>query len=92
MINLPQPNQMKQNHKLTVIYYAVLRDQRGLDSETIETEVETPLALFSQLKEEHGFSLEPEQMRVAVNDEIADWQVKLADNDVIVFLPPVAGG
>jgi molybdopterin converting factor subunit 1 len=31
-------------------------------------------------------------MRIAVNEEIADGDDRLADGDVVAFLPPVAGG
>ena len=40
----------------------------------------------------HPFSLAPEMLRVAVNDEFADWSAPLADGDAVVFIPPVAGG
>jgi molybdopterin converting factor small subunit len=31
-------------------------------------------------------------LRVAVNDEFADWSQPLAAGDRVVFIPPVAGG
>jgi molybdopterin converting factor small subunit len=31
-------------------------------------------------------------VKVAINDEFADWQHKLQDGDTVVFIPPVAGG
>ncbi|MBV8784200.1 MAG: MoaD/ThiS family protein, partial [Gammaproteobacteria bacterium] len=40
----------------------------------------------------HGFTLAPEALRVAVNAEFRDWSTPLAANDVVVFIPPVAGG
>jgi molybdopterin converting factor small subunit len=31
-------------------------------------------------------------LRVAINDEFADWSRRLGTGDRIVFIPPVAGG
>ena len=31
-------------------------------------------------------------VRVAVNDEFADWNQTLREGDELVFIPPVAGG
>lgn len=75
-----------------VVYYAILRDQRGIDSEVINTSAGTAYALFDKIKADHPFTLDQKHMRVAVNDKLVDWQTELASGDEIVFLPPVAGG
>jgi molybdopterin converting factor small subunit len=31
-------------------------------------------------------------LRVAINEEFADWTRPLEDGDHVVFIPPVAGG
>lgn len=73
-------------------YYAILREQRGLSQETIKTSLQTPLDLYQELREKFGFTLSPELLKVAVNDEFKDWNTLLRDNDTVVFIPPVAGG
>ncbi len=73
-------------------YFALLKEQRGLGSETVATEARTPAQLYSFLKAEHGFRLEQDSLKVAVNEEFADWETELRDGDLIVFIPPVAGG
>jgi molybdopterin converting factor small subunit len=30
--------------------------------------------------------------KVAINDELADWNVGLTNDDEVLFFPPVAGG
>jgi molybdopterin converting factor subunit 1 len=77
---------------LTINYYAILRDQRGLASETIEANAATPAELYDHLAARHGFTLGRERLRVAVNDEFTDWNIALVANDEVVFIPPVAGG
>lgn len=78
--------------RVTVQYFALLREQRGLDEESLETDAADPGALYAELRRAHGFSLGSESLKVAVNDDFADWRTRLADGDRVVFLPPVAGG
>ena len=78
--------------KLKVQYYALFREQAGRSEETIETTSATPAALYRELQNRYPFKLAPEQLKVAVNTDFRDWDAKLTDGDVVVFIPPVAGG
>ena len=73
-------------------YFALLREQRGLGAETIETGAATARELYSQLAVTYGFTLAAERVKVAINNEFASWDRPLAANDTVVFIPPVAGG
>lgn len=73
-------------------YFALLREQRGLDSETRDTTAVTARDLYRELAAEHGFTLPVERVGVAINDGFASWDRPLAANDTVVFIPPVAGG
>lgn len=73
-------------------YYALLREQAGCQTETVDTAAETPAGLYAELAKRHGFRLPASQLRVAVNAAFSDWERVLADGDEIVFIPPVAGG
>jgi len=73
-------------------YYALLREQAGRQSETVETAARTPAALFEEVSARYGFRLAPAQLKVAVNTAFTDWSKPLADGDEVVFIPPVAGG
>jgi len=73
-------------------YYALLREQAGRQSETVETAAATPAALYAELADRHGFRLPASQLRVAVNAAFSDWESPLRDGDEVVFIPPVAGG
>ncbi len=83
---------MSAANKLAIQYFALLRDQRGLDSETLATSAATPAELYTSLARQHGFTLPQATLQVAINDEFANWTTPLADGDTIVFIPPVAGG
>jgi molybdopterin converting factor small subunit len=75
-----------------VQYFALLREQSGLTSEVCETGARTPRELFSELSRRHSFSLPVERLAVAVNNEFSRWDSDLAEGDMVVFIPPVAGG
>jgi molybdenum cofactor guanylyltransferase len=78
--------------QLKIQYYALMREQAGRSEETLETAAATPADLYSELAARYGFTLPREQLKVAVNSEFSDWSRKLAANDAVVFIPPVAGG
>jgi molybdopterin-guanine dinucleotide biosynthesis protein A len=78
--------------QLKIQYYALMREQAGRSEETLETAAATPADLYSELAARYGFTLSREQLKVAVNSEFSDWSRKLAANDAVVFIPPVAGG
>lgn len=77
---------------LRVRYFALLREQAGRSSEELDTPAGTPQELYEELRLRHGLSVGAQFLRVAINDEFADWRAPLADGDTVVFLPPVAGG
>ncbi len=77
---------------VSVRYFAVLRDQRGLGEELVPTGAATASELYEELRRRHGFTLPLERLRVAINDEFEPWASEIRDGDALVFIPPVAGG
>lgn len=78
--------------KLTLQYFALLREQRGLSAETVETTAPTPAALYTELRAKHAFTLPGDRVRAAVNGAFVPADAALQDGDTVVFIPPVAGG
>jgi molybdopterin-guanine dinucleotide biosynthesis protein A len=78
--------------RVTVQYFALLREQAGRGGETLETRARTPRELYGELARRYPFSLDAAQLRVAINSEFGDWSATLRDGDAVVFIPPVAGG
>ncbi len=78
--------------KVSLLYFALLREQRGLDSENRATEAATTGELYDDLKKEYGFSLARADLRVSINGDFVDFDRPINEGDEIVFLPPVAGG
>ena len=75
-----------------VQYFALLREQRGLNEETLSTAATTPETLYEELRVRHSFTLPAERVRAAVNDNFVAADTILCDGNRIVFIPPVAGG
>ena len=80
------------NITLTVRYFALLREQRGLTEEKIATAATTPGALYDELRARHAFTLPADRVRAAINGEFAASDATLREGDEVVFIPPVAGG
>lgn len=75
-----------------VLYFAKLREERGLDEETVETLACTAAGLYDELSFRHRFTLKLDALRCARNGDFCSWSDPLKADDEIVFIPPVAGG
>jgi molybdopterin synthase sulfur carrier subunit len=78
--------------RVQVLYFAILREQRGLAEERLTTGAGTAGELYEELRARHGFTLPADRMRAALNDEFAPWTAALRDGDALALIPPVAGG
>ncbi|MBM3865560.1 MAG: MoaD/ThiS family protein [Verrucomicrobia bacterium] len=79
-------------NELTIEYFALLREQRGQATERLVTAAATPAALYAELQARHGFTLPGDRVRVAINGAFAAADAPLRSGDLVVFIPPVAGG
>jgi molybdopterin converting factor subunit 1 len=81
--------------KISVLYFAAVRDLVGMDEEPLElpAEIRTVDALAAHLALRHA-SLDGRlrSVRFARNEEFAHGGDTLHDGDVIALIPPVAGG
>lgn len=77
---------------IRVQYFALFREQAGRSDETLQTTAATPAQLYAELQGRYPFKLAPQQLKVAIGSEFADWNAPLRDGDTVVFIPPVAGG
>lgn len=77
---------------IEVQYYAQLREDAGRSEEELQSAATSVSALFDELDDRYDFSVPADDLRVAVNASFADWDTALETGDVVVFIPPVAGG
>jgi len=77
---------------IDVRYFAMFREHAGVERETVHSDAATASELFAELRHRHGSSEPLGHCKVAINDEMADWDAPLADGDSVLLFPPVAGG
>lgn len=78
--------------RVTLLYFASLRDAAGTDAETLETAAADLAALYEQARARHGFALPLQRLRVAVDGAFARWDDAVGEGSEIAFIPPVSGG
>ena len=78
--------------KVNIEYYAELREKSNKEKESISISHNNCKQLYTQLKKQYDFHLDWNQLGIAINHEIADWTQNLQEEDIVVFIPKVAGG
>ena len=81
---------------MDVVYFAWVRERIGLPKETIETSAQTVADLVAELssKEERyaaAFS-DTSALRVALDQELSDFDAPLDGVREVAFFPPMTGG
>jgi molybdopterin synthase sulfur carrier subunit len=81
---------------LEVLYFAWVRERIGLPRERIETQAATVAALVEDLKareERYAAAFaDTAALRVALDQELADFDAPLAGVREVAFFPPMTGG
>lgn len=78
--------------RITVRYFAAFREAAGAETETLETGASSPAELFAECRARHAGLQRYAASLVAINEQMSDWDARLADGDEVLFFPPVAGG
>jgi len=78
--------------RLRILYFAKLREARGVDEEEISSWACTAAGLYEELRFKHRLPLDLDALRCARNGDFCDWSTPIQDGDEVVFIPPVAGG
>lgn len=77
---------------ISVRYFALLREERGVESEEISLDCKTYSEVYQYLQEKYSFTLPVEMIQVAVDDEFGRMTDPVRAGSTVVFIPPVAGG
>jgi len=81
---------------IEILYFAWVRERVGEAKETVETEAETVADLVKELsKREPRYALafsDLNSLRVAVDQELLDFDAPLKDAREVAFFPPMTGG
>ena len=78
--------------QVTAKYFAVFREQAGIEAEVLSTSVETAREFYAEVAILHNFSDPVMNCKVAINNELAGWDSVISEGDEVLFFPPVAGG
>ena len=80
--------------RVRVLYFGQARDAAGRGEEAVSLPSASSVGALvdRSLKAHQRLRTMSAAMRVAVNEEIAERDDRLAEGDVVAFLPPVAGG
>jgi molybdopterin synthase sulfur carrier subunit len=80
-----------------LLYFAWVRERIGVSEEAVEMAESAPLstlvARLAARSAAHAEALsQPELLRAAVNQALADWDVMVRPGDEVALFPPVTGG
>ncbi len=81
---------------MNVLYFAWVRERIGLPREEVETQAQTVGELVAELRArepryEAAFA-DLSALRVAVDQELSDFDAPLANVREVAFFPPMTGG
>ena len=81
---------------MNVMYFAWVRERIGVPQETVETEAATVNGLIAELKtreERYAAAFaDVSALRVALDQELSDFDAPLAGVREVAFFPPMTGG
>jgi sulfur-carrier protein len=81
---------------IDLLYFAWVRERVGVPREKIETSAATVMDLIAELsarEDRYKYAFEDlASLRVAVDQELADFDAPLAGVREIAFFPPMTGG
>lgn len=81
---------------IDVLYFAWLRERIGVPKEALETSANSVEELINELRdksEAHALAFsDVSAVRVAVDQELADFSASLAGVREVAFFPPMTGG
>lgn len=81
---------------MEIVYFAWVRERIGLPKERIETNASTVMQLVEELRaREERYSLafsDLSALRVALDQELSDFDASLEGVREVAFFPPMTGG
>lgn len=78
--------------RITVRYFALIGEKRGIQNEPYETEAATARELLHELQENKAIHLTTNISKAAVNDKYVDWDSPIREGDLVILMSPFSGG
>lgn len=84
-----------EKHTITLLYFAQLKEELGIEKEEIEVSFNHAAALKELLcgrGKKWQEMIEHPHTHIAINHELSSWQAKLPKNAEVALFPPITGG
>lgn len=78
--------------RMTLLYFASLRERAGIEREMIESAAQSLSELYDEASQRHSLTWPKSHLRVAMDGEFARWEDLPRTGSEIAFIPPVSGG
>lgn len=79
--------------KIELLFFAGLRELFGVEKKSLDVNPNTTIRdVWTQLKEDGGYSFNDQYLLFAINEEYVSGEQKLKDGDVLAIMTPVCGG
>jgi molybdopterin synthase sulfur carrier subunit len=81
---------------IDVLYFAWVRERIGIPREAVETKAKTPADLVAELCQRApryaAAFADLSALKVAIDQELVDWDSPLKNAREVAFFPPMTGG
>ncbi len=77
---------------LTILFFGQLKTTWNNSQLQWQTSCDTIECLYAELLQTAADTPFKDSIKVAINDDFAQWQSPISDGDTIAFLPPASGG
>lgn len=78
--------------KITVRYFAMIGEKRGIQNEPYETAAATARELLHELEASKAIPLTTNIAKASINNKFVDWDAPIADGDLVTLMSPFSGG
>ncbi|HNW44540.1 MAG TPA: MoaD/ThiS family protein [Elusimicrobiales bacterium] len=78
--------------KVTVRYFALIGERRGIQTEAYETSADTARQLLHELQAGSVIPLTTNISKASINDKFVDWDALIKDGDLVTLISPFSGG
>jgi molybdopterin synthase sulfur carrier subunit len=78
--------------KITVRYFALIGERRGIQNDPYETGAATARELLHELQENKAIPLTTHVSKASINNKFVDWDAPINDGDQVTLMSPFSGG
>ena len=77
---------------INILFFGKLKETWNASKTNIQTQASSVDELYAELLKTASEEPHKASIKVAINEEFADWDSEITDQDTIALLPPASGG